>query len=46
MQGQAYSRIMARKRQSIDDLIDAHVWMRRKAKKTAAKRKRTRGKRQ
>ena len=24
---------MARKRQPIDDLIDAHIWMRRKAKK-------------
>jgi len=35
---------MAKKREPIDDLIDALVWMRRKAKKRAAKRRRPRGK--
>ncbi len=35
---------MSKKREPIDDLIDAHVWMRRKAKRKAAKRKLTKGK--
>jgi hypothetical protein len=37
---------MVNKRQAIDDLIDALVWMRRKAKKKEVKRKRIRSARQ
>jgi len=35
-----------RRRQRIDTLIDAHVWLRWRAKKKPAKRKRTKAKRQ
>jgi hypothetical protein len=44
----SHADVMAKKRkwQRIDTLIDSHVWLWRQSLRKAAKRKRTRGKRQ